>query len=263
MTKRNATTQEIEDYEEFMKEIMGGNSAPTVWDIRPSRLCRQLAMRFEKHGAYHPDDSQELFDRLKGEPVLSWTPSARDPSYDVHGIGRVDESRVSLIRARQCFGAQLGIPSQDSLELFKEVESSVAEKFFQLTELLSSIDGYEFEQIVRDLLVRRGLHCLLTPARKDKGADIIAVIYDGSNCNLGQTIVVQCKRTTRVVGVSLVRELAGTRLLHGADKALLVTTSRFSADARELVEDPAYYGIELADLDKIRTWWLDAHTYNQ
>lgn len=65
-----------------------------------------------------------------------------------------------------------------------------------------------------------------------------------------------------LVSVVNARNSFSAKLLHGVDKAFLVTSSVFSGPARKVVEDPNYYGIELVDLEKLRSWWLNIQGYN-
>lgn len=263
MKVRTATQQEVAEYEEYLALLMGTAQRPTYKTLRPSILCRQLSMRFEKHGLVHSDGSQELFDRLQERVVWATIPYAEDKNYGIEGVGDVDVARVSLLQARDSFGLLQGAPSRLHSELFADTQSAIVSQADQLSRALAPMDGFVFEEFVRDLLARRGLRAMLTPARKDNGVDVIAVVYDTDAFDLGQTIVVQCKKSQRTIGVSLVRELAGARLLHGADRAVLVTTGHFSPEAQHLVKDPKYYGIDLVDLTELKVWWTQACGYRK
>jgi HJR/Mrr/RecB family endonuclease len=80
-----------------------------------------------------------------------------------------------------------------------------------------------------------GFEVELTPVAKDGGRDIVAV-----QRSLGVLTrwLVECKRyaITHKVGVELVRQLYGVLMSEQANKAILVTTSGFTAGAREFAE---------------------------
>lgn len=96
---------------------------------------------------------------------------------------------------------------------------------------LAEVDGMSggaFEDLVASLCRRDGC----TRVRRvggagDNGADVLGVLPDG------RSMVVQCKRyaASRAIPARDMRELSGARAYFGADVAVLVTTSRFTAQA--------------------------------
>lgn len=235
--------------------------------LRPSQLCNELALRFEVASiVYADDDSQKLFDRLEEQEI--WAFRGYDHSkerytgdYDVEGFGSVHARNLSSIRAPRSFRALFARPTAIGADMAKEAESSIQSAVARMNTLLDNLSPLEFEQFVAEVLYKRGFKCLLTPATGDNGVDVFAVLYHADDSDPGDVTIVQCKRTENIVGVDLVRELAGAKLLHNSEKALLVTTSHFSRGAHKLVKDPMYFGIELADLYALREWWLKAQGY--
>jgi len=99
----------------------------------------------------------------------------------------------------------------------------------------------EFEVLVSNLFTQMGLDTKLTRSSRDGGVD--AVAFD-TRPVLGGKVVIQAKRYRDAVGVSAVRDLYGTMLNEGANKGILVCTSRYGPDAYNFSKDKP---IELID----------------
>jgi len=235
--------------------------------LRPSQLCAELALRFEVASiVYIDDDSQKLFDRLEEREI--WAFRGYDNkercytgNYDVEGFGAVDRRNLSSIRAPRSFRALFERPAATGASMALDAENSMQSAVRRMKTLVDDLSPVDFEQLVAEVMYKRGFKCLLTPATGDNGVDIFAVLYHADGSTPGEVTLVQCKKTRNTVGVRLVRELAGARLLHNNEKALLVTTSHFSRGAHKLIQDPMYFGIEIANLHRLREWWLKAQGY--
>lgn len=103
---------------------------------------------------------------------------------------------------------------------------------------LAALDWEDFEHLVRQLFQRlfseRGAQVDVTRASKDRGVD--AIVYDPTPVTGMGKIIVQAKRYVNLVDVSAVRDLYGTVINEGATKGILVTTSRFGADAHSFAK---------------------------
>lgn len=114
------------------------------------------------------------------------------------------------------------------------------------------LSGPEFEHWVADLMRRTGFtRVQVSGGAGDLGADIIAL------APTGWRVVVQCKRyrVGRTVGSPDVQKLAGTAgAIHEAEVAAIVTTSSFTAPARDAA---ARLGISLVDRDMLARWATD------
>lgn len=98
---------------------------------------------------------------------------------------------------------------------------------------LLSLPSRKFEEVIAELLGDMGWEVQLTKATRDGGKDILAY----RETEIGPLLcLVEAKRhrPDRPVGVELVRTLLGTLFDHQATSAMLVTTSRFSPDAKAL-----------------------------
>ncbi|MFF5976729.1 restriction endonuclease [Streptomyces sp. NPDC012769] len=89
---------------------------------------------------------------------------------------------------------------------------------------LLAIDPIAFEGLVAELFRARGLQAVTTRRSNDGGVDVQALDPDPIS---GGSIVVQVKRYRNTVPPSAVRDLFGTVQDAGANKGVLVTTSKF------------------------------------
>jgi restriction endonuclease Mrr len=116
--------------------------------------------------------------------------------------------------------------------------------------VLSIISPREFEALVTDALKRSGYEAELMGG-PDKGIDIIAMRRDP----LGEMVsIIQCKhyQGDRTLGISSVRALSEIRALENADRAILVTSGRFSSEAKDFAEHKK--DIELIDREQFIRW---------
>src|SRR5205814_4632804 len=113
-----------------------------------------------------------------------------------------------------------------------------------------AMTGPQFEQYVARLMRRDGLRRVqVCGGSGDLGADVTGYTGDG------RKVVVQCKRYAGSVGDPHVQKFNGTAWqIHGADVALLVTTGRPTAKARQLAQR---CGIVLVDRDTLAAWATD------
>lgn len=115
-------------------------------------------------------------------------------------------------------------------------------------ESLELMSGVEFEKLVTSLLARMEFRAEMTKATGDGGIDIVAVL---DKPILGGKYLVQCKRYApdNLVGASTVRDFYGAVAAEKAVKGILITTSDFTAQAREFAER---VGLELINLGKLQ-----------
>jgi Holliday junction resolvasome RuvABC ATP-dependent DNA helicase subunit len=113
---------------------------------------------------------------------------------------------------------------------------------------LEVMSGVEFERLITALLVRMEFRAEMTKATGDGGIDIVAVL---DKPILGGKYLFQCKRYApdNLVGASTVRDFYGAVTADKAVKGILVTTSDFTAQAREFAER---VGLELINLEQLQ-----------
>jgi Holliday junction resolvasome RuvABC ATP-dependent DNA helicase subunit len=109
---------------------------------------------------------------------------------------------------------------------------------------LAQMTGVEFERLVTALLARMEFRAEMTKATGDGGIDIVAIL---DKPILGGKYLFQCKRYApdNLIGASTVRDFYGAVTADKALKGILITTSDFTAQAREFAER---VGLELINV---------------
>ncbi|WP_030671721.1 restriction endonuclease [Streptomyces rimosus] len=113
---------------------------------------------------------------------------------------------------------------------------------------LFSMDPIAFEGLVAELFRAMGMQALTTQRSGDGGVDVDALDPDPIR---GGKIIVQVKRYRNTVPPTAVRDLFGTVQSEGANKGVLVTTSRFGPGAHAFANGKPLTlvsGPELVDL---------------
>jgi len=115
-----------------------------------------------------------------------------------------------------------------------ETDSSMSDA--ELLRNLRSVDGYEFEHLVADLWTSIGWETSVTTASADKGIDVIAE----RRSPVLQRHLIQAKRyqASNKVSSSQIQQYASLRQQEeNVDSVVVVTTSEFSAQARQIADD--------------------------
>jgi restriction system protein len=113
-------------------------------------------------------------------------------------------------------------------------------------EVFELIEWRRFEAVVEALFAQAGFETRAQPHGADGGVDIWLHSLNHADGDAPVSIV-QCKQWMRwKVGVKEVRELRGVMAQHGIARGQFVTTSDFTADARDFA---AGNGIGLHDID--------------
>jgi restriction system protein len=132
------------------------------------------------------------------------------------------------------------------------VTESLVERLKSRPEDIHRISPRQFEELVAELMSSMGWDVELTGKTRDGGKDILAYL----NTDVGRILcLVEAKRYSRErpVGVEVVRSLYGTFCDYQANSAMLVTTSRFSADARQFQKKHKYQ-LSLRDYSDVANW---------
>lgn len=108
-------------------------------------------------------------------------------------------------------------------------------KILENEDRIYELSSREFEEVVAEVFKKQGFDVILTQETRDGGSDIIATHSMGG---IPFMVLVECKKygPNHKVGVSLVRSLLGVQTDHRANKAVLVTSSSFTRDARVFAE---------------------------
>ena len=115
----------------------------------------------------------------------------------------------------------------------------------QNPDILHNFKSDEFEDFVAEVYRRNGYEVRVTPKTHDGGKDIIANVTKGG---IAFKTLIECKKydKRRPVDIHVVREVYGTQISDRADKSVIVTTSRFTKQARDFAEKNS---IQLVDFD--------------
>lgn len=92
---------------------------------------------------------------------------------------------------------------------------------------IDRMPGQAFEQYLEAVFKGKGYSVARTPYRGDFGGDLIV-------SSSGARTVIQAKRWKRRVGVKAVQEAAAARGYYGCARAMVITNSHFTSQAREL-----------------------------
>ncbi|OOE36996.1 endonuclease [Salinivibrio kushneri] len=153
------------------------------------------------------------------------------------------------------------IYSAEDLFHLHESISELISALKQSQYLLDEVTTRQFEEIVAEVFRSKGFEVDLTKRTRDGGKDIIAVHTDG--IGIKNKYFVECKRyaESNKISVDVVRTLYGVmNTMDGPNKAIIVTTSTFTDDARKFVKQEARSSWDLALVDRIQLLdWLDGY----
>lgn len=155
------------------------------------------------------------------------------------------------------FDESMGLYLPQKQEIISSLNLGIAKLILEAEkhpELLSNIDPREFEEYVADLFKRQGFQVEVTKKTRDGGRDIIAI---RSDLDIKSKYIIECKRhcSTNKVGVDIVRQLYGVQYSEGANKSILVTTSKFTKDAINFAnKEQTQWHMTLADYSELLKW---------
>ena len=146
-----------------------------------------------------------------------------------------------LVRAGRLDG---DAPAPAAAQPRRDPPAAVRERWSR--DVFELVEWRRFEAVVEALFAQAGFATRSQPHGSDGGVDIW--LYSTHHADADAPVsIVQCKQWMRwKVGVKEVRALRGVMAQHGIARGQFVTTSDFTADAREFA---AGNGIGLHDLD--------------
>jgi len=126
---------------------------------------------------------------------------------------------------------------------------------------LDAMDGKAFELEIARLCVRDGCSAKRVGGKGDFAADVLVTLPGRKRWQVWKPrplkLMIQCKRYAahRAVASDTMQQINGTyRDQHGADRAMLVTTSRITKDARQWANK---MGIICVDREALTEWARD------
>lgn len=162
------------------------------------------------------------------------------------------------------FNKRAQIYVAEEKRLITELQSGVSDLLLEISRtptLLHQIIPRQFEELIARILSMHGFNVELTKRTRDGGKDVVAI---RSDLGIWSKYIIECKRyaPNKPVGVALVRGLYGTQTQMGANKSILATTSRFTAQARSFAEtvNTTKWAMDLKDFKDICEWIKDYAT---
>ena len=205
-------------------------------------LVRSIMVRFKKsrheaarsayQEAYQKSESEKPTTQ-RGDAKKSWKESDRARRVverEARTQRAAAKARQEAERAREEALREEERARQEAervrLEDERALEEARREALRKREEYWSGLSGLEFERELGTLCERRGYKVSFTPVSGDGGADLILH-------KEGKTTVVQCKRHKSPASPAVVRELYGTMVHLGADRAILACTGGFTKGVRD------------------------------
>ena len=146
------------------------------------------------------------------------------------------------------------LTEEDVLQAFKAFGINVRlDTPKNLLDNLQDLSGQDFEKLIESLLTRMGFQTEMTKTTGDGGIDIIARF---DKPIFGGLYLFQCKRFSpdNLVGAPIVRDFYGAVTADRAVKGILITTSDFTAQAREFAQR---VGVELIEITQLQQLFLE------
>jgi len=261
--KNRASWPELTKVEQFFWWIIGRKPDDTVLtrlQIKDKELLEQqfrAMLQEQDFSVPDPIDFQELIKAAKKAAVKQAKRSAEQVKAERWATDQVPqiESLLKQNALNEAFKVceriirrlnDTGSRAPSSIILvFEKAKACCEEKFRALRKKLLMLDARQFEFEIANLFRRKGYKSFPTKVTADDGVDVFA-------SNDDERVIIQCKRWKRPVGRDKVDELAGVKTRYGSQRAILVTTSTFSYDAKEAARKN---GIELWDFSRLRQEW--------
>jgi len=157
---------------------------------------------FASGSDFKPEDISSAFSRAK-EHALEWEKYDRQ-----HAAHQTEQRERYIEKARDNW-----------------------KRYYKLKNLsgLDDLNGIEFEVAIAGLYEYKGYNVEITKASGDFGVDVIA--KKGS-----EILAIQAKRYSGKVGIKAVQEVSAGALYYKATKAIVITNSFFTEQAKELAK---------------------------
>ena len=151
---------------------------------------------------------------------------------------------------------KIRVPSEELVQCLSPkvvvANAALAEQLKKHPDALRNLEPRQFEQLIAEIVEDWGWDVHLTPAARDGGMDVLASL----DTELGRLMwLIEAKHygPHRKVGFDLVQRLYGAYASYGATHGMLVTTSTFTAPAREFQAKHQYH-LTLREYQDVRNW---------
>jgi len=191
----------LEELDKWLNPMAKGISIKLGKDITKENVTKEFMKKYS---------FLEIGEDETGSLWISALLEKFDLQYEV---GEVEEliDKIKEEIELEDFEANLGNPPQKGIEIGDFTE----------------LNGYEFEEYLKNLFELIGYTAIQTSLSGDQGADLILSKDD-------EKIVVQAKKYDGKVSNKAVQEIAAAKNYYDSDKAMVVTNSSFTTSAIEL-----------------------------
>jgi len=169
-----------------------------------------------------------------------------------------DIKSISNITANKCIIDPLGNPISDINNIridASEVNDWMLNELKKNPTDLYKLSSRKFEELVAEILSRKGYNVELTPATRDGGKDL----YVAQKNDLGSFLyLVECKKyaPNQHVGIDVIQRLYGVVSAEDATCGIIATTSYFTKPAKDFQQEHKFR-MSLNDFNSIKQWLYD------
>ena len=224
-SKINATLQPIGQQLIKAQEDMLKATAPLT------QVAKQLKGFYEPWNYVKPNfESLNLIsENLTNSDFIDFTRVAISTEI-IENIGkefRVSAEELSMLEYHMNAPEEAKYDEKDTILIYNNTKEIIT-KIYNDNEILYTIDPYKFEEVIGELLYKKGFEVNISQKTRDGGFDILALTKQGG---IPFKTLVECKRHKKTVGVEIVRSFCDVIETEKANKGILVTTSYFSKPA--------------------------------
>jgi L-asparaginase len=168
--------------------------------------------------------------------------------YDLRGEQSHSEGHVE----------DLWLPINDAsatIIVANQINHELLRYFARHPQQLHSLTPRNFEVLVAEIFKHHGYEVTLTPATRDGGYDFRALFVDGLGIKCLSLVEAKHFAPDQPVGIAIVRSLYGVVSSINAERGIIVTTSRFTKDAKQF-QSAVMNRIALHDYNDLSQWLL-------
>src|ERR1043165_6657317 len=222
---------------------------------RDSAYVRQLIKILELNELDFIKTKTKVDARALGEVFFATNPR----SFNYEDIGMFD---IFPSKGQEYF--QIKVDMVKRIETFAPDEAEVyVNDAFRIQSMISDIQkqklrlkditSNQFEELIAELMSKRGFDVKQTQQTRDGGFDILAYIQGADNSML--KYLVECKhpRTDNKIAVNVIREFKSVCYENHANKGLIFTSTMFTRDAKKEAETRQHI-ISLKEQMEIMDW---------
>lgn len=226
-------------------ELMKGITLHTDTGLNASALLMSSIARDEK---LYPLYDELLHGRKQSRFLTDYLDSKTQVVSINYDLSKIVEAADESEDARKIILPKLITEAKNIKDVIKDIYAN--------NTILFNIAPRKFEELIAELLYKKGFSVELTKQTRDGGHDIIALSTDHAGMPL--KYLVECKRyrRDRKVGIDIVRSFCDVIREHGVNRGIIFSTSYFTKDARDRQKAMSLL-LDLKDHDDAINWVKD------